>query len=112
MHEKKLQGILRCLLFGVVCYCFLFRKTQGAITNFRAIMFYPTAFILSASFLVLVQPQATWLSGNDTAYVPGVYGTKGVPSINNYPGGRSDHSLVIDEILNCLYVFGGYGESE
>ena len=52
--------------------------------------------------------QWTWLSGNTTA-VYGVYGTKGVPSTNNYPGSRTGHSMVFDASLNCLYMYGGIG---
>ena len=50
-----------------------------------------------------------WLSGNETANAVGVYGTKGIPSINNYPGRRIGHSMAIDSTKNCLYVFGGLG---
>jgi hypothetical protein len=53
--------------------------------------------------------QWAWLSGNNTGFVPGVYGQKGVPSLNNYPGCRYDQSTVLDETMNCIYVFGGYG---
>jgi hypothetical protein len=49
----------------------------------------------------------TWLSGNTTVNAPGVYGTKGIPSINSYPGGRERHSMAFDSKLNCIYVFGG-----
>ena len=54
----------------------------------------------------------TWISGSDTGHVPGVYGTKGIPSIKNYPGGRWRHSLVIDSSKNCLYVLGGNGYAQ
>jgi hypothetical protein len=65
---------------------------------------------LLLTFLVpSVQSQATWLSGNSTGDVYGVYGTRGEPSINNYPGGRRDQTMVLDETTNSLYLFGGYG---
>ena len=51
----------------------------------------------------------TWVSGNSTANVFGVYGTKGVPSMNNYPGSRFRHSMVFHSSLNCLFVFAGHG---
>jgi hypothetical protein len=51
----------------------------------------------------------TWVSGNSTTDVPGVYGTHGVPSVNNFPGGRYRHPLVLHPSMNCLFVFGGYG---
>jgi hypothetical protein len=50
----------------------------------------------------------TWLSGNSTTNVPGVYGTKGVPSVNNYPGSRYAHSMIIHPSMNCLFLFGGH----
>src|SRR3954469_22965611 len=31
----------------------------------------------------------TWMKGPNTTHQIGVYGTKGVPSINNYPGSRA-----------------------
>jgi hypothetical protein len=51
----------------------------------------------------------TWVSGNSSAGVFGVYGTKGGPSVNNFPGSRFGHSLVFHPSMNCLFVFGGYG---
>jgi N-acetylneuraminic acid mutarotase len=53
--------------------------------------------------------QWTWLSGNRTAGIRGAYGTKGIPSVNNYPGARDGHSMVFDPVVNCFYVFGGFG---
>jgi len=55
--------------------------------------------------------QWTWVSGNNTANSLGVYGSKGIPSVNSYPGGRFSHSMVFDSTLYCLYVFGGYGSA-
>jgi hypothetical protein len=37
----------------------------------------------------------------------GVYGTMGVPSVDNVPGGRRYHTLSFDPIMNHLVVFGG-----
>jgi hypothetical protein len=54
----------------------------------------------------------SWFSGNTTLNVPGVYGSKGIPSPNNYPGGRDAHSMVFDAVRNCIYVFGGRGYPE
>ena len=39
------------------------------------------------------------------------FGTKGVPSVNNYPGARSGHSMVFQSSLNSFFLFGGYGEA-
>ena len=49
------------------------------------------------------------MAGNNTVDVIGAYGTKSVPSVNNYPGGRRWHSMVFHSAMNCLFVFGGYG---
>jgi hypothetical protein len=54
----------------------------------------------------------TWISGNTTVDINGVYGTMGVPSANNYPGGRRDHHIAIDSSRNKLYLFGGTGFAE
>jgi hypothetical protein len=51
----------------------------------------------------------TWVSGSNTADVVGVYGTKGISSVNNYPGGRYMHSMDLHISRNCLFVFGGSG---
>jgi hypothetical protein len=53
--------------------------------------------------------QWTWLSGNNNGNNGGVYGTIGIPSIGNYPGSRSNHQMVLDSALNCIYLFAGYG---
>jgi hypothetical protein len=53
----------------------------------------------------------TWVSGSKTINVYGVYGTKGVPSVNNFPGVRRDHSIVFHPSMNCLFVFGGSGRA-
>jgi hypothetical protein len=53
----------------------------------------------------------TWLSGSNTVDAVGVYGTKGVSSVNNYPGSRSGHSMVFHPSLNCIFVFGGVGRA-
>ena len=53
----------------------------------------------------------TWVSGSSTTNVVGVYGTKGVPSVNNYPGSRSSHSMAFHSAMNCHFVFGGTGRA-
>jgi hypothetical protein len=54
----------------------------------------------------------TWMSGSvagtDGSGPPGVYGTKGVASTGNVPGGRSDSVTWIDASGN-LWLFGGTG---
>jgi hypothetical protein len=51
----------------------------------------------------------TWVSGSNSVDAVGVYGTKGVPSVNNGPGSRYMHSMVFHPSMNCLFVFGGLG---
>jgi N-acetylneuraminic acid mutarotase len=50
----------------------------------------------------------TWVSGSDTVNAVGVYGTLGVPSPSNVPGGRSSAASWIDSSGN-FWLFGGYG---
>ncbi len=50
----------------------------------------------------------TWMSGNDTTNQPGVYGTKGISSPSNVPGGRIFSASWFDTDGN-LWLFGGYG---
>lgn len=52
--------------------------------------------------------QWTWMKGNNTSYLPGVYGTQGVASVLNKPGSRSDAMSWTDANGN-LWLFGGYG---
>jgi hypothetical protein len=50
----------------------------------------------------------TWISGNSTGDQKGIYGTKGVASTSNIPGGRYEHTGWKDSSGNML-IFGGYG---
>lgn len=50
----------------------------------------------------------TWVSGTSLMNQNGIYGTKGVPSTTNTPGGRYLGSTWIDNAGN-LWLFGGYG---
>jgi N-acetylneuraminic acid mutarotase len=50
----------------------------------------------------------TWVSGNSTTMVNGTYGTKGVSSSINKPGGRQS-SVAWKDNSNNLWVFGGFG---
>ncbi|MFX0132705.1 MAG: kelch repeat-containing protein [Candidatus Hodarchaeota archaeon] len=52
-----------------------------------------------------------WMSGTKTIYEFGVYGTKGVPDIANYPGARIDSVSWTDTDGN-LWLFGGFGFAE
>jgi hypothetical protein len=56
--------------------------------------------------------QWTWLSGNNTVDVRSVYGSRRIPSPTNYPGSREAHSMVFDDTINCIYVFGGNGYAQ
>lgn len=51
----------------------------------------------------------TWLSGSPTFYQRGVYGTQGLAEVNNQPGARRWHSMVIDPSGQSIFVFGGDG---
>ena len=52
--------------------------------------------------------QWTWVSGGNTLNASGTYGTKGVPSTSNAPGGRRGSGFSIDSSGN-FWIFGGYG---
>jgi N-acetylneuraminic acid mutarotase len=51
-----------------------------------------------------------WVRGSDTSLVPGTYGTMGVPSPLNDPGGRHGCATWTDKSGN-LWLFGGEGSS-
>lgn len=50
----------------------------------------------------------TWVSGSAGYNQNAVYGTKGVPDKNNFPGGRHSATTWADASGN-LYMYGGYG---
>jgi N-acetylneuraminic acid mutarotase len=50
----------------------------------------------------------TWVSGDDSPGVAGVYGTKGVASPDNVPGAREDAASWSDA-AGGLWLFGGWG---
>ncbi len=50
----------------------------------------------------------TWCGGSNIANDPGVYGTMGVPSVNNYPMGRCEtNGCWVDSATNSFWLFGG-----
>ncbi len=51
----------------------------------------------------------TWVSGGDVADAKGIYGTQGVVSAGDVPGGRQAANSWIDSSGN-FWLFGGYGE--
>lgn len=53
--------------------------------------------------------QWVWISGGKTNTYFGKYGTLGVPSTTNFPGGRYACGSWADTTSNLLYLFGGYG---
>ncbi len=50
----------------------------------------------------------TWMSGSSTKNANGVYGTLGVPSSSNVPGGR-EWSVSWTDSSGNLWLFGGFG---
>lgn len=68
--------------------------------------------LISAQLLYQTSAQTpgwTWTAGNSAVAQIGVYGTKGIASINNRPGSRSDSVSVFDEEKNEFWLFGGLG---
>ena len=51
----------------------------------------------------------TWISGSNTIKQLGVYGEKGVPSVDNQPGARHYATGCYDTITQELWLFGGSG---
>jgi len=49
----------------------------------------------------------TWMSGNNTLNPVGNYGIKGIPSVNNAPGGRAENASAWVDTANNLWLFGG-----
>jgi len=50
----------------------------------------------------------TWMSGSDTVYQAGTYGTKGTASSSNVPGGRNA-AISWRDSSGKLWLLGGYG---
>lgn len=51
----------------------------------------------------------TWMSGSSTPGAPGVYGTQGVPSVNNYPKARGLNANCWTDTAGNFWLYGGYG---
>jgi len=55
--------------------------------------------------------QWRWMSGSNTPDQPGVYGEKGIASINNYPGARYGAVGWYDSLKEEFWLFGGQGKN-
>jgi N-acetylneuraminic acid mutarotase len=66
------------------------------------------AGLLAAVFVISSAEASVWVSGSSLRNKPGVYGTIGIPDVNNVPGARSDSICWIDGSGN-FWLFGGYG---
>jgi len=51
----------------------------------------------------------TWISGSNTRDQPGFYGEKGIASVNNFPGARTDAVGWYDSLREEFWLFGGIG---
>jgi len=51
----------------------------------------------------------TWMSGGNTINQKGVYGEKGVPSADIYPGARHGAVALYDDWRQVFWLFGGVG---
>ena len=73
------------------------------------LLFFIPFYLLSFPFISLATlAEWTWISGTNTFNVSGVYGTQGVSSASNYPGGRSQMEVGIDS-YGSIWIFGGNG---
>ena len=52
----------------------------------------------------------TWVKGDNTADVAGIYGTKGISAMVNNPGAR-EYAVSWKDVTGNLWLFGGYGFS-
>ena len=66
------------------------------------------AGLLAAVFVISSAEASVWVSGSSLRNKPGVYGTIGIPDVNNVPGARSDSICWIDGKGN-FWLFGGNG---
>src|SRR6188768_2290060 len=67
-------------------------------------------FVLLSLFSSTVFSQAgmwTWISGSNVQGALGVYGTQGVPSVNNYPPGLYEYSEWKD-LQGNFWLYGGW----
>ena len=53
----------------------------------------------------------TWVSGTNTLNHRGIFGEKGIPSVNNVPSSRSHAVGWYDSVKQELWLFGGFGYS-
>ena len=53
-----------------------------------------------------INSQWTWIKGDSTVYVDGVYGSQGIPAITNKPGAR-EGSVTWTDSSGGLWLFGG-----
>lgn len=49
----------------------------------------------------------TWTSGSSLVNSPGVYGTKGLPAVENVPFARYRHTTSIDSTGQFVFLFAG-----
>lgn len=50
----------------------------------------------------------TWVAGESSVNIPGIYGVQGIPALTNQPGGRLD-SISWQESNGKVWIFGGHG---
>jgi gliding motility-associated-like protein len=67
-------------------------------------------FLLIVCTKVFSQFEWTWMSGDNTINASGIYGTKGVPSVNNKPGARVGSFSWADNAGN-FWLFGGHDKA-
>jgi len=53
-----------------------------------------------------------WIAGSNTVDQRGIYGEKGIPNSDNYPGSRSGALALYDSCTQTFILFGGYGFDE
>lgn len=65
-------------------------------------------FVFSLSFSQTgINTPWTWIAGDKTTFQAGIYGTQGIPSISNKPGGRQ-YGVTWTDAGGNLWLFGGW----
>jgi gliding motility-associated-like protein len=72
---------------------------------------YPLLLFLFVTHVAVAQNQWAWMTGEKSANINGIYGTRGVAHLSNSPGSRIGASYWTDKQGN-FWLFGGRGNGE
>lgn len=72
---------------------------------------YSLFFLFTVNTIVIAQQQWTWIGGDKSSDLKGIYGSQGVFSPSNIPGSRAGAATWTDKNGN-FWLFGGMGKDE